>query len=74
MSELLTESQLREQDYRLYGPEVAQARAEKRQRDWIEGELRKKNLPPVTDPQSYSRNDARKGSAGVNLKDWRNYL
>lgn len=73
MSELLTESQLREQDIRLYGESAAIDLAAARQRIAIEVELRKKNLPPVTDPQSYLRNSARKGSAGVNLKDWRNY-
>ena len=39
------------------------------------GDSRKDGTSPVTDPQSYSRNDARKGSSGVNLnvKDYTSY-
>lgn len=76
MSELLSESQLREQDIRLYGMESAVELAAARQRIAIEVALREKNLAPSQKPESPTRNVENQAipASGRNLKDLNSFL
>lgn len=75
MSELLNESQLREQDYRLYGPEEAVQRAMQRQREWIERELAQKTINPErTSTSVESPICGKRPSAPRGVKDLESYL